>query len=137
MRKFLIRVNGNQYEVEVEEIKGESSTPQVVPQVVAQPSPQPTVQAAQPAPQPAESKEEAKEVVVQAGQEAVEAPMPGTILRIEVKEGEEVKEGQILAILEAMKMENEILAPRAGRVKSILTSEGASVNTGDKLIVLE
>lgn len=137
MRKFLIRVNGNQYEVEVEEIKGESPAPQVAPQVVAQPSPQPTVQAAQPAPQPAQPKEEKEEVVVQAGEEAVEAPMPGTILRIEVKEGEEVKEGQILAILEAMKMENEILAPRAGRVKSILTSQGASVNTSDKLIILE
>ncbi len=114
--------------------------PQVAPQVVAQPSPQPTVQAAQaaqPAPQPAQPKEEKEEVVVQAGEEAVEAPMPGTILRIEVKEGEEVKEGQILAILEAMKMENEILAPRAGRVKSILTSQGASVNTSDKLIILE
>jgi len=63
--------------------------------------------------------------------------MPGTILNINVKEGETVKEGHLLIILEAMKMENEILAPRDGRVASVAVAKGASVNTGDQLVVLE
>ncbi len=63
--------------------------------------------------------------------------MPGTILSINVKEGDEVKAGDVLLILEAMKMENEILAPIDGKVTSIGTTKGASVNTGDKLVVIE
>lgn len=62
--------------------------------------------------------------------------MPGTIL-IEVKEGQYVKSGDNLLILEAMKMENELVAPRDGRVVSIVTNVGASVDTGDKLVVIE
>lgn len=75
--------------------------------------------------------------MVSAGAEAIEAPMPGTILSINVNEGDTVKSGQVLAILEAMKMENEILAPRDGKVVSIVVTKGASVNTGDKLVVIE
>ncbi|GFN35189.1 DUF2118 domain-containing protein [Tepidimicrobium xylanilyticum] len=137
MRKFLIKVNGNQYEVEVEEIKGDI-TQAPTPQQNIQPTPQSAPQSVQPtvSPKTEEPKVE-KEIAVQEGEEVVEAPMPGTILSINVKEGDTVKEGQILAILEAMKMENEILAPRDGKVKAIITTKGASVNTGDKLIVLE
>lgn len=137
MRKFLINVNGNQYEVEVEEITGgASSQPQVS-------TPQPQVQAVpkveKPAPQPTkEPKAEApKKVVAAAGQEVVKAPMPGTVLNVNVKEGETVKEGQVLLILEAMKMENEIVAPRDGKVIGIAVSKGASVNTGDDMVVIE
>ena len=62
--------------------------------------------------------------------------MPGNILRIDVKEGDKVKAGQTLLILEAMKMENEITAPVDGKVVQIATSKGASVNTDDVLVVL-
>jgi len=63
--------------------------------------------------------------------------MPGNIWKILVAEGQEVKEGDNLLILEAMKMENEILAPRDGKVASIVTKEGLAVNTGDQLVIIE
>lgn len=132
MRKFIINVNGNSYEVEVEEVGGgavQRPSAPVAQAPVSAPAP-----AAKPAPAP---KEEKKEVVVSAGQEVIEAPMPGNIWKIEVKEGDKVKAGDILLILEAMKMENEILAPRDGIVASINTTQGATVNTGDKLVVLD
>lgn len=132
MRKFIINVNGNSYEVEVEEVKGGSTAPRV-----AQPAPQAapaapvaTPAAAQPAPVLK------KEAVVSAGQTSIEAPMPGSILRINVKEGETVKSGQVLLILEAMKMENEIISPVDGKVVSIPTPAGSVVNAGDKMIVI-
>lgn len=133
MRKFIINVNGNSYEVEVEEVKGGAQTqrPSAPAPRPAAPAPAPAAPKAAPAPAPE------KEVAVSAGQEVVEAPMPGNILRIEVQEGKSVKAGEVLLILEAMKMENEILAPRDGKVVSIATTTGSSVNTGDKLIVLE
>ncbi|WMM25428.1 DUF2118 domain-containing protein [Tissierella sp. MB52-C2] len=133
MRKFMINVNGNSYEVEVEEV-GVSNTSQR-PVASSAPSASSAPKTA-PAPKVA-PKEEKKEVVVSAGQEVVEAPMPGNIWKIEVKEGDTVKAGDILLILEAMKMENEILAPRDGVVASINTTQGATVNTGDKLVVLD
>lgn len=132
MRKFLINVNGNEYEVEVEEITDGTTTqrnPQSQPKQVSKPQSKPA-----PAPKPAVEK---KEVVVSEGAKAVSAPMPGTILSINVNEGEEVKAGDVLLILEAMKMENEILAPRDGKVASVAITKGASVNTGDKLVVIE
>ncbi len=139
MRKFIVNVNGKQYEVEVEEVLSNgTSTVKQTPVVQSQPkvekaAPQPKVEPkAEPKPQPIK-----KEVQVSEGAEVVTAPMPGTILNINVKEGDTVKEGQILVILEAMKMENEILAPRDGKVASIAVNKGASVNTGDQLVVLE
>jgi biotin carboxyl carrier protein len=66
----------------------------------------------------------------------VTAPMTGKILAIKVKRGEQVKTGQVLCILEAMKMENEITAPTAGTIREVLVSEGASVNEGDPLFVI-
>ena len=65
--------------------------------------------------------------------ETIAAPMPGNILRIEVTAGQAVKAGQILLILEAMKMENEIVAPRAGTLTKVHVQKGAVVNTGDPL----
>lgn len=134
MRKFLINVNGNQYEVEVEEIT--SSETSTKPQVeYSQPAPK----AERPAPQPKqETKAEApKKVAAKAGQEVVKAPMPGTILSINVKEGDNVKKGQILLILEAMKMENEIVSPRDGKIAKVVVSKGSSVNTGDDMVIIE
>lgn len=131
MRKFIINVNGNSYEVEVEEVGGVVSAPKAAPKAapVATPAAAPSAPKAAPKAAPA--------VAASAGQEVVDAPMPGNIWKILVKEGQEVKSGDVLLILEAMKMENEIVAPRDGVVASLTTSEGAAVNTGDKLVILD
>lgn len=131
MRKFIINVNGNSYEVEVEEVGGVVSAPKAAPKA-APAAAAPTAPAA-----PKAAPKAAPAVAASAGQEVVDAPMPGNIWKILVKEGQEVKSGDVLLILEAMKMENEIVAPRDGVVASLTTSEGAAVNTGDKLVILD
>ena len=73
---------------------------------------------------------------VTAAGEPVVAPMPGTILKVNVQNGQAVKEGDLLCVLEAMKMENEIFAPKAGTVAQVVVSKGASVDTGATLVVL-
>ena len=133
MRKFMINVNGNSYEVDVEEVTegGAVSRPSV-------PAPKAPAQAAPKAPKAAPAPNvEKKELVVSQGQEVIEAPMPGNIWKIIAKEGDQVKAGDVILILEAMKMENEIVAPRDGIVSSINTTEGSAVNTGDKIVVLD
>ena len=124
MRKFNITVNGVAYEVEVEEVAaGESTAPKAAPAAAPK---------AAPAAKPAAPKAAAP---VAAGTQ-VKAPMPGTILDVKVSQGKAVKKGDILLILEAMKMENEILAPQDGAVAQVNVSKGASVNSGDVLVVL-
>ena len=115
MRKFNITVNGVAYEVEVEEVAGG----QAAAPVAAAP-------AAPAAPKAAPV----------AGGVKVTAPMPGTILEVKAAQGAQVKKGDILLVLEAMKMENEILAAQDGTVAQVLVSKGASVNSGDVLVVL-
>ena len=137
MRQFIINVNGNSYEVEVEEVGANKVTQRPVAPIAAAPKAAAPAPKAAPAPVAPAPKEEKKEVVVSAGQEVIEAPMPGNIWKIVAKEGDKVKAGDILLILEAMKMENEIVAPRDGVVSSINTTQGATVNTGDKLVVLD
>ena len=117
MRKFLVNVNGTSYEVEVEEIKGGAP---------ALNSPKPAAPA--PAPVP-ENRGGAAETI--------SAPMPGTIVGVNVKVGDNFKRGQVLLVLEAMKMENEILAPRDGRILNITVQKGSTVNSGDVLIAFE
>ncbi len=116
MRKFLINVNGTKYEVEVEEID---------PKAVRQAAPQ-----AEPAKAPVAAKP------VGEG-EKVTSPMPGNILSVSVKEGDTVKEGQQLMILEAMKMENEIVAPKNGTITSVTVTKGASVQTDQVIATIQ
>ncbi|WP_202710106.1 biotin/lipoyl-containing protein [Sporosalibacterium faouarense] len=139
MKKYKITVNGKAYEVEVEDLGGSgvSAPAQVTTQStpVAKPASKPATPAPKAASKPEPKKAEAPKAVPQ-GAETVEAPMPGTILDIKVSEGDSVTEGQVLVILEAMKMENEIVAPRAGKVAAINVTNGASVNAGDTLVSL-
>ncbi len=129
MRKFIINVNGTSYEVEVEEV---GSVPSAAPAPAAAPAP---VVSAAPAPAPAPAAAPAL-AAPPAGSETVTAPMPGTIVSVKVSVGQSVDAGDVLCILEAMKMENEIVAPKAGKVVAVSTSSGASVNTGDALVSL-
>ncbi len=134
MRKFVINVNGKSYDVEVEEIRNGVAVPTpVVSAPVAAP-----VQAAPvaaPAPQTAPAPA-APKATGTAGSVKIEAPMPGNILKVNVKVGDTVSEGQSVVVLEAMKMENEIVAPSAGTVASVNVSGGDSVNSGDVLVTL-
>lgn len=124
MRKFMITVNGSTYEVDVEEVEAGAAAP------VAAPT------APKAAPKAAAKPAAAKPAAAAAG-EQVKSPMPGTILDVKVKAGDAVKKGAVLCVLEAMKMENEIMAPRDAKVVQVLAAKGASVNSGDVLIVLE
>lgn len=134
MKQFNITVNGKTYQVEVEEVGGDT-VPVSVSRPAAPQAPRPVpvpqpIQASQPAPATSVPKD------IPAGGIVVNAPMPGTILDIRVTEGRAVKTGEVLMILEAMKMENEIMAPHDGTVASIHIAKGASVNSGDVLVVL-
>lgn len=127
MKKFNITVNGVSYEVDVEEMRDGAAPAAPRPQVSAPAAPGPQVSApAAPGPQAAP-----------AGTTIVESPMPGNIWKIVVKEGQEVKEGETLLILEAMKMENEIPAPCDGVVASLHVKEGVAVNGGDILVSIK
>ena len=117
MRNFLVNVNGTQYEVAVEEIDGKAA-PAAKPAPAAAPAAAPVVAAA-------------------AGATKVTAPMPGTILGVNVKEGDVVKAGQPIFVLEAMKMESDITAPVNGTVRGIAVSKGASVEAGKLLCSIE
>ncbi len=129
--KYKVTLNGKTYEVEVEAGKAilldeyEALAPAPA-DVQAAPS---MTAAAIPNAAPAAS------VSLAAG-ETVESPMPGNILSVNVNQGDKVKEGQVLAILEAMKMENEIPAPKDGTIVQIVTSKGAVVETGSPLFVI-
>lgn len=131
--KYKVTLNNRTYEVEVEAGKAmlvdeyEAFAP-AAPAALAAPAAAPA--AAAPAPAAA-----AAPVVAAAG-ETVKSPMPGVVLKIQVQQGQAVKTGQVLLILEAMKMENEIVAPKDGTVAQIVTSKGASVESGTPLVVL-
>ena len=112
MRKYHVNVNGTNYEISVEEVTGAAAN-------VA-----PAAPAAAPAP-----------AAAGAG-EAVNSPMPGTILAVNVAVGDTVKAGDVLLVLEAMKMENEIPAPKDGKVTSVAVAKGASVESGALLCTI-
>ena len=130
--KYKVTLKGRTYEVEVEagqamlvdEYEAYAPAP-VAPAAAAPAAPAAAAPAAAPA----------APVVTGAG-EPVNAPMPGTILRVNVSQGQAVKAGDCLVVLEAMKMENEILAPKDGTVTQVVVSKGSSVDTGAPLVVL-
>lgn len=128
MKMFRVIVNGNEYEVGIEELKG-SNTPRQT-EATSTPAPRPDK------PKVAQKAEPAKPVINNENGQTIVSPMPGTILRLEVSIGDTIAKGDTLMILEAMKMENEILAPNDGVVKQLNVSQGSSVNSGDILAVL-
>ena len=115
MKKYRVTVNGTAYEIELEELTGSV----------------PSAPAAAPAAAPAPA------AAAPAGGEQITSPMPGTILSVNVAVGDTVKKGQVLMILEAMKMENEIMCPCDGKVASVNTSKGSSVESGALLCVIQ
>ncbi len=116
MKKYRVNVNGTDYEITLETLKeGEDFAPKAAPAPVAAP---------------------AAPVAAPAGAETITSPMPGTILAVNVKAGDTVAAGQVLMVLEAMKMENEIMAPRAGKVASVNVDKGAAVESGTVLCSL-
>ena len=125
IKKYNITVNGNTYEVEVEELGIEVSTTR----------PQANNQTIQPKPQTAPKQQHNPQAGAVSGG-SILAPMPGTINDVRVKVGDNIKKGQVLLILEAMKMENEIMANSDGTVKAVNISKGASVSVGDVLITI-
>lgn len=120
MKNLIITVNGVSYDVQVEEVSG---------------TPAPRAAAPAPAAAPAAAPAPAKPAGAQ-GSVKVQAPMPGTILSVKVAVGQQVKKGDTVAVLEAMKMENEIPAPQDGTVSSVDVSNGATVETGATLVTL-
>ncbi len=121
MKNLRITVNGTAYDVQVEEL-GESAAPAVV----AAPA------AVKPAPAPAAAPKSASATEG----EPLKSPMPGTILAINVKAGQKVKKGEVLVILEAMKMENEIVSPKDATVSGVNVSKGEAVNSGTVILTL-
>ena len=129
--KYKVTLNGRTYEVEVEagkamlldEYEAIAPAPAAAAPVAAAPAAAPAAAAP------------AAPAVTGAG-EAVNAPMPGTILKVNVTAGQAVKAGSVLVVLEAMKMENEIMAPKDGTVTQVVVSKGSSVDTGAPLVVI-
>ena len=127
--KYKVTLNGRTYEVEVEAGKAMllDEYEAIAPAAPA------TAPAAAPAPVAAPSAAPAASL---AAAEPVKAPMPGVLLNVQVQQGQAVKAGQVLVILEAMKMENEIVAPKDGTVAQIVAAKGASVESGAPLVIL-
>lgn len=118
MRKFRVTVNGNTYDVDVEELQGGASASVAAPVQTAAPAAAAPVSSGG------------------AGAVKVEAPMQGKIVAVKVSEGQSVQEGDVVAILEAMKMENEIVASSAGVVASVNVAAGQAVEAGDLIASL-
>ena len=134
LKKYMITVEGKTYEVEVEDVSG-SSAARTATQVAA---PAPAVESVA-APAKAAPAPEAPKAVVAAAPsavsgEALRAPMPGTILNVSASVGQAVQRGDVLLILEAMKMETESVAPSDATIEGIYVQKGASVNAGDILV---
>lgn len=125
MRKFNVTVNGTAYEVEVEEVAADSAAVSA-----------PAAPAAPAAPKAAPAPKKAAAPAGAQGAVKIASPMPGTILKMNVAAGQKVTKGDVICVLEAMKMENDIPAPQDGVVASVNVQKGASVNSGDVLVTL-
>ena len=126
MKRFLIKINGKTYDAEVEVIGASAAAPAVAPAPAAAPK------AAAPAPAHA-----APAAAPKAGGPAnVTSPLPGTVLRLVKNAGDTDAAGEVVMIVESMKMENEVVAPEAGRIASIAVAAGSAINTGDLLFTL-
>ena len=132
MKRFQITVNGKAYDVAVEEVAGTAPVAAPAPAPVAAPVPA----APAPAPAPAAAPAPAPAAPVNAEGTKVSAPMPGNILDVRVNQGQAVKSGDVLVILEAMKMENEILAPCDGTIAALPVKKGDTVNSNDLIAVI-
>ncbi|WP_442766951.1 biotin/lipoyl-containing protein [Mitsuokella multacida] len=129
MKKFNIKVNGISYEVEIEEIK--EGAPQAAAPTLAKVTPKVA------APKVEAPKAPAKEAVAAgAGEHSIDAPMPGKIVKVVVEEGQSVKAGDVLLVLEAMKMQNEITADADGTVKAVNVEAGQNVKVKESLVIL-
>jgi len=127
-KKYIVTVNGVSYEVVVED-----ADPNAV--YTAAPAAEKKAEPA-PAAAPAPAQQNTAAAAAPADGVKISAPLPGNILRVEVSAGASVKKGDVLCILEAMKMENEIVAPQDGVIKTVAAAKGSSVNTGDLLFVI-
>lgn len=128
IKAYRVNVNGKVYEVEVEEITAGGQQTVAAAPAPAPVTPKPAPVAPAPAPTPAPKAATTGEIV--------EAPMPGTIVDIKVKVGDTVKEGDLVAVIEAMKMETDLFSTKSGVVTAVNAGKGASVNTGDAIITL-
>ena len=136
--KYVATINGKKYEVEVEKLEAYKSLDRngvAAPAAPVLPVSAPVQRPAAPAPAPVAAAP-APAAAAPAGATTVEAPMPGKILNIKVSEGQAVKFGEVVVIMEAMKMETEIVAPADGTVSKILVKAGDSVDTGAALVAL-
>lgn len=148
MKEYKFKINGNEYNVAINSIEGKNAdvtvngvsysvelenapAPAPAPKAQAAPAAAPQAQAA-----PAAAPAAAPKAAAPAGGKAIKSPLPGVILSIDVKEGQAVKRGQKLAVLEAMKMENEILSEFDGTVSAIHVSKGDSVLEGANIVTV-
>ena len=136
--KYVVSVNGKQYDIEVEKVVGgyqPMSRQGAAAPVARTAAPAPRTQV-QPDPEPAPVKAQNTVVNASDGDTKMEAPMPGTILDVKVKAGDKVSDGQVVLVLEAMKMENEIVSPVDGTIASVMVKKGDTVDSGDILITI-
>ena len=132
MKTYNITINGVTYAVEVEEVGGVASAPVAAPAPAAAPAAHAAPKAA-PAPAAAPA---APKAAGKAGSVTIKAPMPGNIIKVNVKPGDAIKKGDVLVVLEAMKMENDVCAPEDGTVASVEVAKGATVETDAVLVTL-
>lgn len=136
MRRFCITVNGKSFDVEVEEIRG-GAAPAARPAAPAPRTVNPapvSAPAAKPVPAPAPAAAASAGPAMSG--EVVATPLPGSVLRVLKKQGDAVKAGDVIVVVEAMKMENEIVSPRDGVIADMRATQGMSVQTGDSLFSL-
>lgn len=133
MRNLKVTVNGVEYDVQVEEVSSNNNETSINQNQVSINKTEPTKQAES---EPTLQKNN-NEQQVSSDSEKISAPMPGTIINVLVTEGQKVSEGDVLLILEAMKMENEIASPIDGVIEKINVTKGQSVETGENLIYIK